>query len=510
MYKIQLECTIENKYPFNSASSLKYFSKKEIVELTIFKLLNNRILGLLLLLLIFPNSLCFSHQIKRVSPKIAELRDSNISITLTDSFDVIHPFLSVNAGILPSDLESRKKIANILFDTGVREVLTSDLFKRFDLNGIYPDLKADPENLSSYNFSKSDEVFRFITDNGFEPFLKLGNSFGGCIPSSNIEMKNLINASINILRHYREGKWNGFRKVIRNVEIWNEPDVEKFWPKNLLPFNEFFVLFLNGLQKAFPDIKFGGPGFSPDVLENSKKHNPVRKFLAFLKENGVKPDFLSWHCFPEDPIYFYEKCVLINGFLKSEKMDGVKNYVSAWNVHEIGREGKIDDFKRAALLASCWVVIQDAKISNAVIFRASATAEDFPRSWELISDSGKPTPSSVAFAFLGLLSDCTNRMKLVASDESLNFVSDPTSDRIKPVWMIAGKNPKTGLMRLLISNIGEQKITCSLNIPKVFSFKPVTLKVREISSPTNLIKSSASEKAVFTVNPWSVTLVDIE
>ena len=43
----------------------------------------------------------------------------------------------------------------------------------------------------------------------------------------------------NVIRHYTEGKWNGYRYDIEYWEIWNEPDLgPKMWTGTLEAFND--------------------------------------------------------------------------------------------------------------------------------------------------------------------------------------------------------------------------------------------------------------------------------
>jgi len=45
------------------------------------------------------------------------------------------------------------------------------------------------------------------------------------------------------------------------IEIWNEPDLNHFWPAGIRDFQEFFIETFLALKTEFPDLKIGGPGF---------------------------------------------------------------------------------------------------------------------------------------------------------------------------------------------------------------------------------------------------------
>lgn len=113
-------------------------------------------------------------------------------------------------------------------------VRTHDFYGPVDMVGMYPNQSANPNLLSSFNFSNSDIRLSYIHDNGQEIFLRLGNSWDNSRSPTNTP--NWIAAATNVIAHYTQGKWNGCYYPIRYVEIWNEPENAQFRDKSLPAF----------------------------------------------------------------------------------------------------------------------------------------------------------------------------------------------------------------------------------------------------------------------------------
>ncbi|MBF0410709.1 MAG: hypothetical protein HQM10_25415 [Candidatus Riflebacteria bacterium] len=471
--------------------------------------------------------------------KIDKLNETDLNITLSETPVRLKPLLTINSGTIPEEATDSVFTARFFSSIGVRKIHTANLFGNFDIYKMYPSASSDPLDSDSYNFSESDKIFRFISDNGFEPLFWLGNSFGRlAIPSLMTERKNLIEACVEVIRHFREGKYNGFRIPFKSVEIWREPDAEEYWPGYFTDFKSFFLTLLKRLQGAFPDIGFGGPGFYVKNPSDRKLNNRIREFLRYLKKNNTKLDFFSWQCFPDHPIDLFKKCRMIESILKSENLQDMKTTLSAWSIPEIGDAGKLSGHFRAAMLTACWAILQDTSVNDAVLLRGTEKEEDFPKKYDLLDSNRSPETLSVAYAFFSLVSECTNRMAISVEPLSTNSPIDSLSAvplgttsvqlfrpretdyinsmkmnegcKLKPLWMVAAEDRKSGLVRLLIANLGEQSFNCNLMVTKFINSRPTTLKIRELAAESMLIKTQALNEPVFQINPVSIMLVDIE
>ena len=180
---------------------------------------------------------------------------------------------------------------------------------------------ADPQN---YRFEETDYLLKRNRDClGLDIFYRLGTSiehtgpdhhFNAAIPTDYDKVAEIFAATI---RHYNRGWANGFNWNIKYWEIWNEPDgINTMWclPEGDLvksgdketqierderrrkTFCKFFAKTLARLKGEFGDsIKVGGPAMGW----------MYEKYFAEIIEAsealGVKPDFISWHHYCEDP-----------------------------------------------------------------------------------------------------------------------------------------------------------------------------------------------------------------
>lgn len=169
-----------------------------------------------------------------------------------------------------------------------------------DIPLIFPDFRADAEDEGAYYFDQTDDYIRDCIADSTEVYYRLGTSIEHSIKKYFVhppkDVKKWIDVASNIIRHYTEGKWNGFRFPITYWEIWNEPDVDsqKMWTGSLDEFNAFYVEVATALKKRFPHLKFGGPAHC------SPKEKVVRGFLSACAEKKAPLDFYSFHCYTDD------------------------------------------------------------------------------------------------------------------------------------------------------------------------------------------------------------------
>ena len=191
-----------------------------------------------------------------------------------------------------------------LLNPGCRLVDVSHLFPLFHLDA------NDPRN---YDFSYTDDYLRNCIEDAATPiFYRLGESIDHSVRKYKIappaDVDKWIDICSNIIRHYTEGLWNGFRYPIEYWEIWNEPECpgnrkrdpeakNLMWLGTLEEFNAFFVRVITELKRRFPHLKFGGPahcGFDsePGLTET---------FIRTCAEHHAPLDFYSYHCYSDDP-----------------------------------------------------------------------------------------------------------------------------------------------------------------------------------------------------------------
>lgn len=226
----------------------------------------------------------------------------------------VKPLLGVIAGPDPAAANRpgaiQFNLAAQYKDVGILSVRNNDYFDdRLDMEQIfncggstYPSWEGcDANDDRYYNWTLSDRQFQSWIDNGFDPFLRLGNETAcGCRPRSFSGPQNAVQednwtiAARKVVQRYNN--WQGRTNVLKYVDIWTEWPNGGFYDRPLADFPVFWVKAYKALKAAFPSLKIGGPG-----LLSGSTSQPTRDFLTYLHQNGVKPDWLGFHVFSSNP-----------------------------------------------------------------------------------------------------------------------------------------------------------------------------------------------------------------
>ncbi len=264
------------------------------------------------------------------------LREAEVIVTLNPAaVGRIVPLLGVNIGPLPSPVgPTTPDLTRAYQNIGVTMVRTHDFYGPLDMCLMYRDRSRDPSDPVSYDFAMSDMMWQGIVSGGFEPYFRLGDSWNNARPPADSEERaHWVQAAVEVVRHYREGKWNGFTTPFRYVEIWNEPDNRQFWPSPRTRV-EFFQLFHEtavALRQAFPDLKVGGPGITQTGFMTSQGQEWVRGFLSYLRDHSTPLDFFSWHLYANDPTSWRTGARSYRRELDAGGFQSTELHVSEWN-----------------------------------------------------------------------------------------------------------------------------------------------------------------------------------
>ena len=216
-----------------------------------------------------------------------------------------------------------------------------------DTHFLFPLAHLDARDPSNYYFEQTDYVLEGARACGLEVFYRLGTSiehsgtrhFNARIPD---DFDKLAEVFAGTVRHYNRG-WgkDGRRWGIRYWEIWNEPDgVNTMWckpggdtPENaaerMESFAKFYVTCLKRLKDEFGDeIKVGGPSlrwYQPDNFQ-----------LLFdaCKAKGVKPDFISWHYYGNDPKEIVKTAELARKLCDDNGLPKCELIVNEWHYRD--------------------------------------------------------------------------------------------------------------------------------------------------------------------------------
>ena len=210
-----------------------------------------------------------------------------------------------------------------------------------DVHNIFTNFDADPYLPESYDFAVTDEYVRVCEFAGVRIFYRLGSKIEHtCKKYGTLPPKDFAKWAViceHIIRHYTEGWADGFNYDIKYWEIWNEPDLDpddsphkRCWGGTAEEFYEFYCVAHKHLKACFPHLKIGGPavaGLRPVWLEG---------FFTKLKENGIVPDFFSWHRYDKRPRRLLEQVRYAReildrfGFYETESILNEWNYVRGW------------------------------------------------------------------------------------------------------------------------------------------------------------------------------------
>ncbi len=233
-----------------------------------------------------------------------------------------------------------------------------------DVNCIFPDFDADPDDPASYDFICTDYYLRAMLLAGTKPFYRLGCKIEGLLPKKYAanppkDFRKWAVICEHIIAHYNEGWADGFHMDIEYWEIWNEPNAYNNWTGTREQYIDLYAAAASHLKNRFPTIKIGGPALcNLDEIW-------LRTFLSHMKEHNIPVDFCSWHAYAkniDDVVNEIYRCrALLDeyGFYNTETNIGEWNYAYGWggDLSAISRETVLS-VKGAAFTAAYMAACQ--------------------------------------------------------------------------------------------------------------------------------------------------------
>ena len=169
-----------------------------------------------------------------------------------------------------------------------------------DTHFIFPLMHLDPKDPRNYCFEPTDKFLKMVREQDrMRVLYRLGTSIEHTPDAFATNTRNpsdhakYAEVLAGIVRHYTKGWADGFTWDIRYWELFNEPDVGPCWRGSRDEFAHLFVTCLKRLKSEFPELRIGGPGLGWSF-------GTLQKVLAACKQEGVKPDFISWHWYGVD------------------------------------------------------------------------------------------------------------------------------------------------------------------------------------------------------------------
>ena len=169
-----------------------------------------------------------------------------------------------------------------------------------DIPLIFANFHADANDPRNYYFDQTDDYIRNCVASGTQVYYRLGTSIehsrNKYFTDPPSDAGKWIDVVSNVIRHYTEGKWNGYRYDIEYWEIWNEPNLGE----NRTNYDAYASLLshtVETIRRVQPDAVIIGMGLSRMPLGYTEH------VLDLLRERGQLGmiDYVSFHPYHENP-----------------------------------------------------------------------------------------------------------------------------------------------------------------------------------------------------------------
>ena len=208
-----------------------------------------------------------------------------------------------------------------------------------DIHAVFPDFARDPSRAESYDFERTDKYIAAVRKTGAQIVYRLGESIEHDDIKRRVhpppDTKKWAQICLGIIRHYNEGWANGARHDIRYWEIWNEPENRPAcWTGTDEQFLSLYATAVREIKAHFPELKVGGPGFgyTGDVRGgNFRAGGLITNFLAFCRRESLPLDFLSWHCYTDNPHELVVRARGIRALLNAHGFTNTESHLNEWN-----------------------------------------------------------------------------------------------------------------------------------------------------------------------------------
>lgn len=304
-------------------------------------------------------------------------------------------------------------------------VRVQDVAGAGDMDTIFPDMHADPDNPSSYDFASTDRLIASIRSGGAEPLFLLGRHTGAA-PDPPADPDKWAQVARHVVLHYN-ARWDrGFRYGIRYWEVWNDPDSLQSWSGTPQEYYALYAKTAHAIQSADASALVGGPALSRPLIAGAYREN----FLDFVRVNDLPLDFFSWHFYAvdsNDPYLFVSIARQLRIILDAHGFGSTKNVLDEWNADPADQN--MSNAARAAFAAASLIYMLGGPIDAQTYHRADAE----------IRAGAQADPVSLALGAFGSLKNTPQLIRTTGGDDS-GFA------------LVAGRSQNRRLVQILISN----------------------------------------------------------
>jgi len=409
--------------------------------------------------------------------------------------ETIRSLLGVDGGPLPADPGSDNPALTEKYRAvGVTMIRTHDLGGPLDMAVMYPDQDADPRDPASYDFEVSDQFFAAIVEGGFEPYLRLGDSWNvrGLERRAPTNPDNWTQAAVEVVRRYDEMSRRA-GVPLRYVEIWNEPNFEQFWDGTPREFYELFADTATALKAEFPHLMVGGPGLAASGGSlTSEGERYTQHFLDYLQQRDVPLDFLSWHVYSSDATVYGQLAAFHRQQLDAHGYTEAENHITEWNTAMQG-EDESDAVRNtargAALMTAAWIALQEEDVAVSTFYRGNEASGNMG----LFYPDGRAKPIALAFSLWARMAAYSQRLGVAVTGGD-------------GLWVLAGQNDD-GEVALLVTN--PTGVSASWEI--VFAGRDLSegATLYQVSDASDEVQTLALEMPAAEIGAYTVQLVGL-
>jgi hypothetical protein len=418
--------------------------------------------------------------------------DAELSIDASRPSGVIRALQGVNSG--PIHCQGLIDLSDRHREIGVSLTRLHDchwpVADVVDIHTLFPDFKADPARIESYDFRRTDDYLQSIVSVGSGIVFRLGESIEHTKrkyyvhPPADVEKWAAI--CVGIVRHYNEGWGNGFHHNIRHWEIWNEPENRPaMWTGTDEQYLGLYVAAAKAIKQNVPGVCVGGPALgyfgrmTGDVLE------PSAFTLAFLercKRDAAPLDFFSWHTYTNDPWELVRRARAVRSLLDQQGFAKTESHLNEWSyLPGNGWEGMMAQdaqvrqrwFDRqsgpeaAAFTAAALVLLQNAPLDAANYYSADI------QGFGMFTEHGAPKKAFYALKAFKMLADTPLRLA----------VNGPMP---AGVAVGAGLDKSRRRVTILASNFGAREERLQLRVAGLPWRGPTVYEVRLLDAQHDL------------------------
>jgi len=184
--------------------------------------------------------------------------------------------------------------------TRIKDQLHFGYGKCVEIPFIFRDFRKDENDPASYFFYNTDNSVSQSAKACEKVIYRLGaprEFFTPRFSKKPADYGKFAAVCVNIVRHVNDGWAKGMHAGIKYWEIWNRADDKQCWPDGT--YEDYYRLYAEvakRIKELHPRLKVGGPAAGDCSGDNGF----LRGFLAYVKENDLPCDFVSWNFYGTD------------------------------------------------------------------------------------------------------------------------------------------------------------------------------------------------------------------